>query len=83
MPKHTHSLTSITGYDDLNWINGDGQFHIQNSDTTVGCSSAKNASYKYGTTGTTGGSSSHTHGNTGSASTWPCYQGVYMWRRTA
>ena len=83
MPSHTHSLTSITGYDDLNWINGDGQFHIQNSDTTVGWSSAKNASYKYGTTGTTGSNYSHAHGNTGSSSTWPLYQGVYMWRRTA
>lgn len=69
MPSHTHGLTSITGYDDLNWQNGDAQFHIQNSDTTVGWPGANGAAYRYGSTDSTGGGSSHGHGNTGSTST--------------
>ena len=76
MPSHNHSLQSISGYDDKNFINGDGKFHIQNSDTTVGFSSAVNAAYYYGTTyGTTGGDSTHNNIQP--------YITVYMYKRTA
>ena len=76
MPSHSHQLQSISGYDDLNFINGDGKFHIQNSDTTVGWGSAKDATYYYGTThGTTGGSQPHNN--------MPPYLAVYMWKRTS
>lgn len=75
MPSHNHSLESISGYDDLNFINGDGQFHIQNSDTTVGWGDAKNAQYYYGLTGSSGGSQAHNN--------MPPYLTVYIWKRVA
>lgn len=34
------------------------------------------------TSASTGGGGSHSHGNTGSASTWPPYFTCYMWKRT-
>lgn len=87
MPSHNHSLTSITGYDDLNFLNGNGSFLIQNSDTTIDWSSAKYAEYKYGSTGNQGSGQAHTHSQvattTSATSTLPPYLAVYMWKRTA
>lgn len=75
MPSHSHSLESITGYDDMNFINGSGAFLLQNSDTTLNYPSAKEAKMMYGNTGATGGSAAH--------SNMPPYLAVYMWKRTA
>lgn len=75
MPIHDHSLESITGTDDMNFINGSGSFLLQNSDTTMGWSSAKNAQMMYGNTGSTGGSQPHNN--------LPPYLAVYTWVRTA
>ena len=55
---HNHSLVSITGTDDLNFINGSNEFLIQNSDTTMGWPQSVNTSLKYGSTGNAG---SHSH----------------------
>ena len=75
MPIHDHSLESITGTDDMNFINGSGSFLLQNSDTTMGWPSAKNAKMMYGNTGSTGGSQPHNN--------LPPYLAVYMWVRIA
>ena len=75
MPIHDHSLESITGTDDMNFINGSGSFLLQNSDTTMGWPSAKNAKMMYGNTGSTGGSQPHNN--------LPPYLAVYTWVRTA
>lgn len=75
LPSHTHGLESVGGYDDLNWVNGDGAFHIQNSDTTVGWSGATNAKPFYGNTNASGGGRSHNN--------MPPYHSCYIWRRTA
>ena len=75
LPSHTHSLESITGTDDMNFINGSGSFLLQNSDTTVDWPSAKNAEMKYGNTGSVGGNKPHNN--------LPPYLAVYMWVRIA
>lgn len=84
---HNHSLVSITGYDDHNFINGTGEFLLQNSDTTIGFPSAVNATLKYGSTGNAG---SHNHSitvnSTGGSqphNNMQPYLAVYMWQRTA
>ena len=75
MPVHNHTLESITGIDDLNFVNGSDSFLPQNSDTTLGYPSAMNAQMKYGTTGGSGGSQPHNN--------MPPYLSVYIWKRTA
>ena len=75
MPIHDHSLESITGTDDMNFVNGSGSFLLQNSDTTVDWPSAKNAKMKYGNTGSVGGNKPHNN--------LPPYLAVYTWVRTA
>lgn len=75
LPSHTHPLESITGTDDMNFINGSGSFLLQNSDTTIDWPSAKNAEMKYGNTGSVGGSKPHNN--------MPPYLAVYMWVRIA
>lgn len=75
LPSHTHPLESITGTDDMNFINGSGSFLLQNSDTTIDWPSAKNAEMKYGNTGSVGGSKPHNN--------MPPYLAVYMWQRVA
>ena len=84
---HNHSLVSITGYDDHNFINGTGEFLIQNSDTTMGWSSAVNTSLKYGSTGNAG---SHSHSltvnSTGGSqphNNMPPYLTINVWKRVA
>ena len=91
IPSHTHGLTSITGIDDNNFINGYGSFLLQNSDTTIGWPTAQNAGYKYGNTGATGSSQGHSHGftqptftgTTANISVVQPYITVFMWKRTA
>ena len=75
MPSHSHSLESITGYDDMNFINGSDAFLLQNSDTTLNYPSAKEAKMMYGNTGATGGSAAHNN--------MPPYIVAYCWHRTA
>ena len=84
---HNHSLVSITGTDDLNFINGTNEFLIQNSDTTMGWSSAVNTSLKYGSTGNAG---SHSHSltvnSTGGSqphNNMPPYLTINVWKRVA
>lgn len=75
LPSHTHPLESITGTDDMNFINGSGSFLLQNSDTTIDWPRAKNAEMKYGNTGGVGGNKPHNN--------LPPYLAVYMWVRIA
>ena len=75
LPSHTHPLESITGTDDMNFVNGSGSFLLQNSDTTIDWPSAKNAEMKYGNTGSVGGNKPHNN--------LPPYLAVYMWVRVA
>ena len=75
LPSHNHGLESITGYDDMNFINGDGKFHIQNSDTTVGWNGAVYAQYYYGVTYNTGSGTSHNNIQP--------YIVTYMWKRVS
>ena len=75
LPSHNHGLESISGYDDMNFINGDGKFHIQNSDTTVGWDSAVYAQYYYGVTYNTGSGTSHNNIQP--------YIVTYMWKRVS
>ena len=84
---HNHSLVSITGYDDHNFINGTGEFLIQNSDTVMGAAQAVNASLKYGSTGNAG---SHNHSltvnSTGGSqphNNMPPYLAINVWKRVA
>lgn len=75
IPSHTHNLESITGYDDMNFINDSNTFLLQNSDTTLNYPSAKEARMMYGNTGATGGSAAHNN--------MPPYITAYCWHRTA
>ncbi len=75
LPSHTHPLESITGTDDMNFINGSGSFLLQNSDTTIDWPSAKKAEMKYGNTGSVGGNKPHNN--------LPPYLAVYTWVRVA
>ena len=75
LPSHTHPLESITGTDDMNFINGSRSFLLQNSDTTIDWPSAKNAEMKYGNTGNMGGGKPHNN--------LPPYLAVYTWVRVA
>ena len=75
MPAHSHGLESITGTDDMNFVNGSGSFLLQNSDTTMDWPTRKNAEMKYGNTGSAGGSQPHNN--------LPPYLAVYTWVRVA
>ena len=84
---HNHSLVSITGTDDLNFINGTNEFLIQNSDTTMGWPQSVNTSLKYGSTGNAG---SHSHSltvnSTGGSqphNNMPPYLTINVWKRVA
>ena len=71
MPSHTHSSDTLYNIDE----SGPNTFHRSNW--------GKGGASNMLSNGYTGGSGSHSHGTTGSTSTWPLYKSVYMWRRTA
>lgn len=71
IPAHSHTV----------------QTHNNGGSGSVWCielvSVASKAAFGSGKIGNTGGGRSHSHGNTGSASTMPPYLSVYVWKRTA
>lgn len=80
MPSHNHPTTS------------NGQFTVSNGGgggvsgipaDTPGWGSLSPADWWRVSVSNTGGSASHSHGNTGSSSNLPPYYSAYIWRRTA
>lgn len=73
MPTHAHSFSRAPLVQ--NEVSGSGNYFAETS-TTVGTLVTK-------TTETKGGNGTHSHGDTGSASSMPPYLAVYMWERIA
>lgn len=73
MPTHAHSFSRAPLVQDE--VSGSGNYFAETS-TTVGTLVTK-------TTETKGGNGTHSHGDTGSASSMPPYLAVYMWKRIA
>ena len=73
MPTHVHSFSRAPLVQDE--VSGSGNYFAETS-STVGTLVTK-------TTETKGGNGTHSHGATGSASSMPPYQAVYMWKRIA
>lgn len=73
IPAHAHTFSRIPIT--TTEISGSGNYFAETS-TTVG-------TLKTQSTETAGGGGSHTHGNTGAASSLPPYLSVYIWKRIA
>ena len=75
MPRHKHANNAR-----INWFEAVGYGLLGN-----GWSSSTNIRVDAGSnmTNLTGGSASHSHGDTGSSSSLPPYYSAYIWRRTA
>ena len=80
MPSHNHPTTS-NGQFTVNNGGGSGISGIPAN--TPGWGSLSPADWWHVSVSNTGGSASHSHGNTGSASNLPPYYSAYIWRRTA
>lgn len=80
MPSHNHPTTS-NGQFTVNNGGGSGISGIPAN--TPGWGSLSPADWWRVSVSNTGGSASHSHGNTGSASNLPPYYSAYIWRRTA
>ena len=80
MPSHNHPTTS-NGQFTVNNGGGSGISGIPAN--TSGWGSLSPADWWHVSVSNTGGSASHSHGNTGSSSSLPPYYSAYIWRRTA
>ena len=97
IPAHTHGKATLQGgfksrtYAGADFLSGRYGIVTKGTDGDASGSSPAGASYKLNQTlidashthTSVGGGGSHTHGDTGSTSTFPSYYAVYIWERTA
>ena len=82
MPSHTHVQNSHRHSVEAKWTNnssGSVSGYYLKSNRTL---TTRYTDYQTPTNQNTGGGGSHSHGDTGSASSLPPYLVVYMWKRT-
>lgn len=83
MPSHTHTPNSHKHHVDAKFSSGSGgtyDAYLYNGTSVKQVT--RYTEYTTATNQNTGGGGSHSHGDTGSASSLPPYLVVYMWKRT-